>query len=793
MEGSASSASVEDGAENKRHADEGTPEENAGPSTEETADNKELSVECKDCGLKFAQQELYETHLHQHAVEDEETPMEEDRTAETVSERADDVESRDEDVRNTLRQGYTCVTCGKKYKYRVSFQKHQRLHRKTTSKGDKTNANMQEETRKEDNVERSEVEGPGEDAMTAERDSSVESDCTEPVCHSKVSKLSDGSESEDVRSQTRGEVDENEEHKVECKDCGLKFAQQELYETHLHQHAVEDEETPMEEDRTAETVSERADDGESRDEDVRNTLRQGYTCVTCGKNYKYRVSFQKHQRLHRKTTSKGDKTNTNMQEETRKEDNVERSEVEGPGEDAMTAERDSSVESDCTEPVCHSKVSKLSDGSESEDVRSQTRGEVDENEEHRVECKDCGLKFTQWENYETHLHQHALEEEEAEIEDHMVAELVPEREDAGENGDESMIGNTAECDESDSAQTGTSDPIQSFGVSTASVKNAPRKDYVCSICGKIYAYLVSFKKHQQLHENESSASAKPPDESILRQYECPDCGMLFIRRTRLISHLRVHRASISLKSAPHRCDTCNKDFASAGLWLAHAELHKQNPFWCLSCTRGFRDEASLDKHLQNHYHRHGSLRTSAQPTSHFSNHGGAKQSFSNPGKVISHQKQHRTNSVNLGGLIQRSAPLPCVEEEPEMNADLKERPEEEESTQKTGLQSPCEKIEDRDRSDKSDCGEPVFHFKILRQANLADLSDESKSGDVQSKTRNKPDEAESQERNVHSDHKYWEWECFDCDMGFDDVAKLHSHYIKHATGELPILWDNTEG
>lgn len=172
--------------------------------------DKELSVECKDCGLKFAQQELYETHLHQHAVEDEETPMEEDRTAETVSERADDVESRDEDVRNTLRQGYTCVTCGKKYKYRVSFQKHKRLHRKKTSKGDKTNTNMQEETRKEDNVERSEVEGPGEDAMTAERDSSVESDCTEPVCHSKVSKLSDGSESEDVRSQTRGEAEESE-------------------------------------------------------------------------------------------------------------------------------------------------------------------------------------------------------------------------------------------------------------------------------------------------------------------------------------------------------------------------------------------------------------------------------------------------------------------------------------------------------------------------------------------------------------------------------------------------------
>ncbi|GLD63491.1 zinc finger protein 184-like isoform X3 [Lates japonicus] len=68
-----------------------------------------------------------------------------------------------------------------------------------------------------------------------------------------------------------------------------------------------------------------------------------------------------------------------------------------------------------------------------------------------IECKDCGQKFTHWEVFKTHLHQHALEpeweEEEEEDEDvwvgdnrHPAAELLHGREDGGENGDEDMGG-----------------------------------------------------------------------------------------------------------------------------------------------------------------------------------------------------------------------------------------------------------------------------------------------------------------------------------------------------------------
>lgn len=31
-----------------------------------------------------------------------------------------------------------------------------------------------------------------------------------------------------------------------------------------------------------------------------------------------------------------------------------------------------------------------------------------------------------------------------------------------------------------------------------------------------------------------------------------------------------------------------------------------------------------------------------------------------------------------------------------------------------------------------------------------------------------------------------EWECFECGEGFDQESALHLHYMKHASGELPV-------
>uniref|UniRef100_A0A3Q1JMC3 C2H2-type domain-containing protein n=1 Tax=Anabas testudineus TaxID=64144 RepID=A0A3Q1JMC3_ANATE len=183
-----------------------------------------------------------------------------------------------------------------------------------------------------------------------------------------------------------------------------------------------------------------------------------------------------------------------------------------------------------------------------------------------IECKDCGLTFTHWEVFKTHLHQHALEE-----------------------GEEQMRDDMDECDVSSSLQTNHSGLIQGDGIISAPVGNKFRKVYSCLICGKVYIYLVSFRKHQQLHEAEL-LSSKEKSQSVqsLNKYECPDCGMTFVRRTRLLGHLQVHRAHKEFKTKPPRCDQCNKNFTSIKLSLQ-----------CIECHIIFSDHKSKERHLKS--------------------------------------------------------------------------------------------------------------------------------------------------------------------------------------------------
>ncbi|XP_035528037.1 zinc finger protein 271-like [Morone saxatilis] len=316
--------------------------------------------------------------------------------------------------------------------------------------------------------------------------------------------------------------------------------------------------------------------------------------------------------------------------------------------------------------------------------------------------------------------------------------------------------------------------------------------------------------------------------SNLHKYECPDCGMLFIRRARLLGHLRVHRSHESSSSKPPRCDQCNKNFTSEDSWMAHVDLHKQKPFWCLSCAKGFSDEASLDKHLQNHSLKkhtcnicHKSFHVTAQLKHHYNTHTGAKpyqctvcgKNFSFPGNLISHRKKHHAGSNGMPVGLKNSAIigkkrlikkkrliLTSVKEEPEMDINIEELPAKKERGEESDTQKPCEDAEfgDYANSEESDCGEPVHYFNYFKPSKPpgpagSDPPHELKSEIMPPQAGQGPDESESQETNMHRVHKYWEWECCECDMGFDEVAKLHLHYIKHATGELPIPQDDIEG
>lgn len=429
-----------------------------------------------------------------------------------------------------------------------------------------------------------------------------------------------------------------------------------------------------------------------------------------------------------------------------------------------------------------------------------------------IACEDCGLTFTQWDVFNTHLHQHALEEEEMEAQtgDDMnpAAKLDCGREEDEENRAEDMAGDADGCDVSSSSQTNPSGLTEGYEVATASMTKQPREIYTCLVCGKSYTYLVSFEKHKLLHEPQSSA-LKSQSVQNLRKYQCPDCGMSFIRRARLLGHLRVHRR---WKKKPPRCDQCNQDFSHFKAWRAHVKSHNERPFWCLSCAQGFKDEESLDQHLQCHNLRehtcnicHKSFHMSEQLRSHYKTHTGVKpfqctlcgKSFSHRGHLILHRrKKHlRVSGSMLQGMkkpVTKNKRLifASVEEEQEMGTNMEELPGEEDDMEKNETQKLCDESEDGANSEESDCGEPLHHFKLSKPPGSAEP--ESKSETERPQTGLELDESESQETNMHREHVYWEWECFECDMGFDEVAKLHLHYIKHATGELPIPQDYIE-
>lgn len=426
-------------------------------------------------------------------------------------------------------------------------------------------------------------------------------------------------------------------------------------------------------------------------------------------------------------------------------------------------------------------------------------------------CKDCGLKFSDTEIFKTHLHQHALEDETEEDAQEVepgdsgncATELDSERDGSGENGGGGK----------DGGEVSSLKPVGSLEHTEAACLNEKHRNvYTCLVCGKVYTYLVSFRKHQEQHEKESS-TAKTQKSGNLQKYDCPECGMSFIRQVRLRGHMKTHRSQM-FDSNPPRCDQCNIEFTSTDQWLTHIELHEEKPFWCLRCAKGFADEKALDKHLHSHSQRqhtcnicHKRFHLVTELRDHYKAHTGTRayqctlcgKSFPFLGKLIAHRKKHFKVYGGANGMGIKNSRiskkrvkkkkrwlLSSIKEEPEVDMNVAEPPEIE--NEMTEL--PREDVEFADSED-SDCGEPMHRSKPSKQQGSGG-PDWSKLETAPLKAGQNLNKEESEGGHVHGGHNYWEWECCECDVGFDEVAKLHLHYIKHATGELPIPRDDIE-
>lgn len=319
----------------------------------------------------------------------------------------------------------------------------------------------------------------------------------------------------------------------------------------------------------------------------------------------------------------------------------------------------------------------------------------------------------------------------------------------------------------------------------AAFDGTQRSVYRCPVCGKIYTYLVPFRKHQLQHEMRSlPRESRKGDET--QRYECSDCQMTFTRKEKLRAHARLHEMSSFFRPGLHQCDRCGKTLTSARTWAAHMKLHKQQLFWCLSCSKGFPDEVSLDRHLQGHNRKRHTCKICrksfvmvAELVRHYKSHAATRvyqctlcsKSFSFIGNLISHRKQHfRVFPRGEGRASRRLSQIRFRKRKGRWRG-------------KQGRKAPEPLGAGNVDSDGSDCGEPTHQLKPSNQM------DESGSERVAPAAGQELQEREPGGAQVHRLHKYWEWECCVCDMGFDEVEQLHLHYVKHATGELPIPQD----
>ncbi|XP_020792853.2 zinc finger protein 135 isoform X3 [Boleophthalmus pectinirostris] len=264
-----------------------------------------------------------------------------------------------------------------------------------------------------------------------------------------------------------------------------------------------------------------------------------------------------------------------------------------------------------------------------------------------------------------------------------------------------------------------------------------RTFYKCKLCDKLYFYLHAYKKHKNMHELERVHMNNP--------FDCPVCGCAFPTQDDLISHRKLTKTC----SSNLRCDPCNKNFASALSWSGHLKLHEERPFWCFTCAKGFTDQSIYKNHMYLHKCRRYSCTVCnkrflfmRQLKDHYNLHTGEKphictycgKAFSHSATLYAHKKTHH------------------------MISPFKSR-----------LKSGWTSKQNIHRLNKDE--------KRQLQTTLQTLS----KADPQS-------QADHTQKSGTPGSKCWEWECCDCDMGFDEISQLHSHYIRHATGEIPMLY-----
>ncbi|XP_074873085.1 uncharacterized protein LOC142024774 isoform X1 [Carettochelys insculpta] len=109
------------------------------------------------------------------------------------------------------------------------------------------------------------------------------------------------------------------------------------------------------------------------------------------------------------------------------------------------------------------------------------------------------------------------------------------------------------------------------------------KKNTCTECGKIFLGRSHLISHQKVHTRE-----KP--------YRCLVCGKVFSHSSNLISHRRIHTGE-----KPYQCLVCGKGFSHTANLISHQRIHTgEKPYKCLDCGKGFNHGSNLIRHQRTH-------------------------------------------------------------------------------------------------------------------------------------------------------------------------------------------------
>uniref|UniRef100_A0A8D8WW82 Zinc finger protein PLAG1 n=2 Tax=Cacopsylla melanoneura TaxID=428564 RepID=A0A8D8WW82_9HEMI len=124
------------------------------------------------------------------------------------------------------------------------------------------------------------------------------------------------------------------------------------------------------------------------------------------------------------------------------------------------------------------------------------------------------------------------------------------------------------------------------------VHNPVKRRYKCEKedCGKEYSSILSFKKHNAVHSVEEGS------------LDCKICGNLFSSKEDIVTHLKIHSGSRTMKTPADRkyhCEHCDRSFFTGKDVRRHMVVHTgRRDFLCQFCPQRFGRKDHLTRHIK---------------------------------------------------------------------------------------------------------------------------------------------------------------------------------------------------